>query len=369
MTITPKTTVHTLLKEHPFLLDFLTAYNPEFGRLTNPVLRKTMGRMATLARAAEMGDVPLDRLMIDIAAEVERVTGERPMIADATAAGYVDPARQEALKGIIRDLHDGHPMDELKERFATIIEDVDAAEIAAMEQHLMEEGLSEQEVKRLCDVHVQVFADALDQHDRVSAPPGHPLDTFQRENEALQQVAASLRRAADAVGDSVDAAAWQRLEPAFRAAAERFFEVERHYLRKENQLFPFLEKHGVEGPSKVMWALHDDIRTVMKELRGALGGGDAAGAVSAARQLTTMSGDMVNKEEKILFPMALETLNDTEWATIRAGEPAVGYALIAAPPPWPAGEAAGGGTTPAAPAGAATPAGAGAAPPAPPTKT
>src|SRR5665648_1210444 len=53
MTITPKTTVHTLLKEYPFLLDFLAAYHPEFGKLTNPVLRRTIGRMAPLDKAAQ----------------------------------------------------------------------------------------------------------------------------------------------------------------------------------------------------------------------------------------------------------------------------------------------------------------------------
>jgi DUF438 domain-containing protein len=341
MTITPKTTIRSLVDAHPFLVDFLAAYDPEFKRLTNPVLRRTMGRMATLERAAALSNVPLNALMIDIAAEVERVTGDRPMIADRPGEGYVDPARQEALKQIIRDLHDGRPMDELKQRFATLIEDVDASEIAAMEQALMAEGMSEQEVKRLCDVHVQVFADALEEHDKVSAPPGHPVDTFQRENEALLQVAASLRKVADAVGDPVDAAEWQRLAPAFGAAAERLFEIERHYLRKENQLFPFLERHGIEGPSKVVWALHDDIRAVMKELRGALAGGEAAGALRAARQLATMSDDMVNKEEKILLPMAMETLAESEWVSIRAGESDIGYALIAEPPAWPAATAAG----------------------------
>ena len=60
MTITPKTTVHTLLKEYPFLLEYLAAYHPEFGKLTNPVLRRTMGRMATLDTAARS---PLKRLL------------------------------------------------------------------------------------------------------------------------------------------------------------------------------------------------------------------------------------------------------------------------------------------------------------------
>ena len=71
MTITPKTTIHTLLKEYPFLLDFLAGYHPEFKKLTNPVLRRTMGRMATLDTVAEQGNVPLNQLMNDIAAEIE----------------------------------------------------------------------------------------------------------------------------------------------------------------------------------------------------------------------------------------------------------------------------------------------------------
>jgi len=64
MTITRKTTVHTLLKEYPFLLEYLAAYHPEFGKLTNPVLRRTMGRMATLDKAAQLANVPLNQLIL-----------------------------------------------------------------------------------------------------------------------------------------------------------------------------------------------------------------------------------------------------------------------------------------------------------------
>jgi DUF438 domain-containing protein len=40
-----------------------------------------------------------------------------------------------------------------------------------------------------------------------------------------------------------------------------------HYTRKENQLFPLLEKHGVTAPSKVMWSIHDDIRGLVKKAK------------------------------------------------------------------------------------------------------
>jgi hypothetical protein len=71
-----------------------------------------------------------------------------------------------------------------------------------------------------------------------------------------------------------------------------------------------------------------------------------------------MADDMVNKEEKVLHPMSIDTLSDEEWAAIRAGEGEIGYAFISGVPAWPALDAAGTEAGAAgAPAGPATPAG------------
>jgi DUF438 domain-containing protein len=335
MTITPKTTVHTLLKEHPFLLEYLIGYHAEFQKLANPIMRKTMTRIATLDHIASMANVPLNKLMIDLQTEIARVTGSRPEIQDEPSFAAADETRQEVLKSIIRDLHAGVPMEQLKERFATLIEDVGAGEIGAMEQQLIAEGMPESEVRRLCDVHVEVFADALDGHEAVKVPAGHPIDSLQRENQAFLQLTATLRKVTDTIGSPPDMAQWERLKEGFTISVERLFQIQTHYLRKENQLFPYMEKHGIEGPPKVMWAIHDDVRTVIKEGRAALAGGDTVAALSAARQLTTMVDDMIYKEEKILFPMSLEALTETDWIEARQGEAEVGYALIGAPPAWP----------------------------------
>ena len=351
ITITPKTTIYTLLKEYPFLLDFLAGYHPEFKKLTNPVLRRTMGRMATMDTVAELGGVPLNVLIEDIAAEIERQTGSRPPVADVADADTIDPARLAELHAIVKDLHAGQTVEDVKPRFEELIKDVEATEIAAMEQKLIEGGVPDTEVKRLCDVHVQVFADALAGHEPIKAPAGHPLDTFQRENQALLQVTASLRKVAEAIGEPPDGAAWGRLKGALSDTVERLAEVDKHYLRKENQLFPFLEDHGVEGPSKVMWSIHDDIRDLIKQARQTIAGDDAALAVSTCLALAKMVDDMVTKEEQVLHPMSADTLSDEEWAKIRAGEGDIGYAFIEGVPEWPAraeGEAGAAG----APAGA-----------------
>ena len=340
LALTPKTTIGTLLKDYPFLLGFLADYHPELKKLTNPVLRRTMGRTATLDKAATVSGVPLARLMSDLADEIARATGERPAVAHSAAAA-IDPARQEELKAIIAALHAGSTPDELKPRFAALIGDVEATEIAAMEEALMAEGLPEDEVKRLCDVHVQVFADALAGHEPVSVPRGHPIDTFRRENQAMLQITRSIRKVTARIGTPPVAAEWQRLKPALASSVDRLFEIDRHYLRKENQLFPFLEKHGVEGPSKIMWALHDDIRGALKELRTALTDDSATAAIQAASEAATMADDMVTKEEQILFPMAFDTLSADEWREIRAGEAEIGYSLITDVPAWPGAGAEG----------------------------
>lgn len=347
LTITPKTTVHTLLKEYPFLLDFLAEYHPEFKKLTNPVLRRTVGRMATLDAVAEQGNVPLNRLTDDIASEVERQIGTRPPVADVADAETIDPARLAELHAIVKDLHAGKTVAEVKPRFEELIADVEATEIAAMEQKLIEGGVPDTEVKRLCDVHVQVFADVLEGHEAVTAAPGHPMDTFQRENQALLQVTASLRKVAEAIGEPPNGAAWMRLKGDLAGTVERLAEIDKHYLRKENQLFPFLEKHGVEGPSKVMWAIHDDIRDLIKQARRTIADDAATLAVSTCLALAKMVDDMVTKEEKVLHPMAMDTLSDGEWARIRAGEDDIGYSFVTDVPAWTAGAEAGA----AAPAG------------------
>ena len=51
--------------------------------------------------------------------------------------------------------------------------------------------------------------------------------------------------------------------------------------------------------------------------------------MSTCLALAKMVDDMVTKEEQVLHPMAMDTLNDAEWAQIRAGEDDIGYAFIA----------------------------------------
>jgi DUF438 domain-containing protein len=357
MILKPADKLDPLLERYPFLLEFLAGYSPKFGKLRNPLLRKTVGKVATLDQIARMGDVPVGRLLEAVAAEIREKTGGPVGVevegVPAVPAAFTDrESRKEVLKDIIRDLHRGGDVEPLKKRFADLVHDVSGSEIGAMEQELISEGLPEEEVKKLCDVHVQVFKEALDEKPAASSVPGHPLHTLAEENRALEKLVAEMRTALSLIPRSAGPADWAGARLKLRSLLDALAQVEKHYLKKENQLFPLLESRGVSGPSKVMWAIHDDIRAHLKELRGALDLDDKELAARVGGFVLAEISDMIYKEEKILFPMSLETLDEGDWARVKRGEEEIGYAWIAPPAPRPRAAIGAGSDGSPAPSGA-----------------
>lgn len=336
MTLSGNTRVYDLLKSHPFLEEFLAEQSPKFEMLKNRMARATVGRLATLRTAAEIAGLDLATLLEVIAAEIERQTGSRPKmdLAGATTT-RTRTERIEILKSIIMELHDGGDPERVQKRFAEAVADVEASEIAAMEEELIRSGLPVSEVQRLCDVHVGAFRQALDEHVDVTAPPGHPVQTYRADNREISRLGdllGELAQKAEKDGAS---------EKLFRRAMELLDQlagVENHYQRKENQLFPLLERHDVTGPSKVMWGIHDEVRAQLKAVRQTAQQGDAAAFAHGAAGLGRTLIEMIYKEEKILFPMAIQQLSDEEWAEIRRGEDTLGYVLAQPAADWPAEE-------------------------------
>lgn len=233
----------------------------------------------------------------------------------------IDPERQLKLKDIIGKLHHGVPVHEVKREFGRLIQGVSAAEVAAMEQALIDGGMPVEEVQRLCEVHVEVFEQSLSHNSNPVTTPGHPVHTLVEENRHARTALKALKSAARAFRWGMgtrDAAA---------TALENASKILIHYTRKENQLFPYLEKHGFTGPSRVMWGKHDEIRELFKEARNALDQ-DGKAFASAALGIAQKMKKMIFMEEHILIPEAVRRLSEREWAEIRRGEDAIGFAWV-----------------------------------------
>jgi hypothetical protein len=325
MNLNAQSKIGEVLKEYPFLIDFLPTISPIYKKLKNPILRKTLGRTASLKMVAEMGDIDIHTLISKIKSEIIKKESNQTQI---------DEKRMEQLKEIIRDLHKGEDIRALKQRFAELIKDVSPSEISVMEQSLIDGGMPESEVKRLCDVHVEVFKQSLEKQKIPETEPGHPIHTYMMENRESEKILSKFDPILKKLGDKLDKKTFEKHRKNLVKNVNSLSDINIHYLRKENQLFPILETHNITGPSQVMWAIHDDIRAEIKKLKKELSQAKEIEVVSTIKNLCKMINDMIYKEENILYPMALESLTEMDWLKVKNGEEEIGYAWIKPGKEW-----------------------------------
>lgn len=78
--ITPKTKVLELIETYPELEDVLIEIAPAFKKLKNPVLRRTVAKIATLQQAAAIGNVKTETLIN----RLRQVVGQDLIIGDSS---------------------------------------------------------------------------------------------------------------------------------------------------------------------------------------------------------------------------------------------------------------------------------------------
>src|SRR5512141_2605425 len=250
-------------------------------------------------------------------------------------------APKDLLKHLILQLHVGAAPAQVQKQLVRMLGQVPYGLVVEVEQELIEDGMPPQEVTKLCHLHGAALEGAIDLSDAPVAPPGHPAHTFALENAALRGEVEALAAAAarlDALDD--EAPAGDALL-GVRARLNGLMDVEKHYLRKEHLLFPYLEQHGITGPPKVMWGKHDEARAL---LRGAIDAVAAAAGATAgeARSVVALAvrpaaqalRDMTDREENILLPMSLDTLDELEWWEIARQSPDIGFCLVDAVEGW-----------------------------------
>lgn len=111
-------------------------------------------------------------------------------------------------------------------------------------------------------------------------------------------------------------------------------EIEKHYQKKENIFFPYLEKNWSDYRCvSVMWAIHDDIRESLNILENLLTAGSAQRKeiVSEIGTLFFAVYAIIFREENILFPVAAETLPEEDWYEMYKQSFEIGFTLIDPP--------------------------------------
>jgi len=251
--------------------------------------------------------------------------------------GEMDEAKKKLLKEIIKQLPGGAPPEEVKEKFGEALKGVSSEDIIRVEQELVKEGMPREELQKLCDVHMAVFAEQL-QGQELHLAPGHPISILIEEHRIMLERAEKLEEFIGMVEEACDSVYVGDVMTELQTMAKEFQDSEKHYLREENVVFPIAEKHGITEPPAIMWMEHDKIREFKKdfvnliekwntmtfeEFKKRLG--------EIAKPLCSLLPSHFYKENNILFPSTLQVTTIDEWIEARKEFDEIGYCCFTPP--------------------------------------
>lgn len=248
-------------------------------------------------------------------------------------------SRKDKLKSLILKLHNGETQESVRNELLLSLSQIPYGEVVEVEQELIAEGLPEEEILDLCDAHSSVLEGRVDLSALKPVPDGHPVDVFRKENEEIRNVTnAIFALISDILHSSSESVREQVIK--LRGLYNNLYDVDKHYQRKEYLLFPYLEKLEITGPPKVMWGKHDEIRELIKGSIEVLQVDSLtreeleAAAEMVLKPAARGAQEMITKEEEILFPMALDTLNESDWYEISRQSIEIGFCLYDPPVDW-----------------------------------
>lgn len=206
------------------------------------------------------------------------------------------------------------------------IKEATAHEISIAEQKLLEKGiLDEEELKEFCEVHLKAVKQKTEQL-KSDLPDAHPIKTLVLEHDEILDYLDQLEKIIDSLENSeIEEEDMEKLEH----IAHHLVEAEKHHEREEEVIFPRLEDKGIDGPTRIMRADHDEYWPLKKEFKELVSKSSPSKLENKQRIIeiskTLVYGlrDHIFKENNILYPSALENLEN--WEEIREEGDEIGY--------------------------------------------
>ncbi len=180
--------------------------------------------------------------------------------------------KKEVLKNLIKQLHENpnENFGKIQEQFKHLIRELTPVEISQVEQELINEGTPAETIQLMCDVHLDLFKEALIE-DELDVEPWHPIHILMEEHKDILNKTKALRELTNKIVNSeLDEVNSKEFLKELKEFADYLSEIEKYFHKEENVLFPYLEKHGVVQPPAIMWKEHDDIRHSSKSSKNSL---------------------------------------------------------------------------------------------------
>lgn len=207
-------------------------------------------------------------------------------------------------------------LEEAREIMRTKVGKIRPYHIAYMEQTLKDGA--EDECVRVDMRKVNELLEGFMDTSRPELPADHPLTHYYKENDEMRKL---LLAAEDLVQYPVIKNQWLELYDQFR-------QYPKHYHRKQNQLYPLLEKKGFDRPTTTMWNFDDIVRDAIKNCYQLLEAGDEDQFIAAQKEMIELARDLMDKEERILYPTSLALISPAEFEDMKSGDQEIGFAFF-----------------------------------------
>ena len=240
--------------------------------------------------------------------------------------------KKEQFKELLKELKEGEVSGEAKEKARTLLQAVDATTLGIMEQELIREGISHEEIRKsLCDIHLEVLRDSLvAKRQEVSAP--HPVNTFMQEHEVILGNLNELGSLVERLKEITSFAGMGKDGEKLRDIAHHLVEAESHHQREEDVLFPALEKHDIVEPPQIFRLDHVEFRERKQELYQLAHSSQDHNfpefkkkVIELGEYLARELEGHIFKEDNILYQIALQVLSPEEWEKVKKECDKVGY--------------------------------------------
>ena len=207
-------------------------------------------------------------------------------------------------------------LEEAREQMKTKVGKIRPYHLAFIEQNMKSREDDEcirADMRKIIEL-VEGFMD----YSRPDVPEDHPLSHYYKEND-------EMRRLLLAVEDLIQ---YPMIKNQWLELYDQIRQYPIHYQRKQNQLYPLLEKKGFDRPTTTMWNFDDIIRDEIKESLRLLDANDEEAFIAAQSELVANARDLMEKEETILYPTSYALISAEEFEDMKAGDQEIGFAFF-----------------------------------------
>lgn len=240
--------------------------------------------------------------------------------------------KKEELKSILRELKKDNVSAATRQKAKEIFKGIDATTIGLLEQELIREGVSTEEIKdNLCDIHLEAMGDELIKN-RIEVKSPHPIHTLMEEHKMIVEGLDKLNSIVEKIDKIDNYSDFGSEMSKLQKVAHLLVDAENHHRREEDVLFPRLRKHNIVEPPNIMEDDHKEFIKKKRELFKIVNNFDDYDFKEFKQKVIEDGSFLVKelkshifKEDNILYQMALQALSEDEWREVKEENDRIGY--------------------------------------------